>query len=525
MGVACQTVPHKTKPEATSSARISATPKAAPQRTITNFTESLRCMDNMLARYEVSGLLLGAQEVIDPAAEVTGTKDMLMTALSSMSRKSQAFGVVSYSADLPDILEYYKSREDQRFEAPDYFIRLSAPQIDKGVQFSQKGGGVRLEGVIGFEASGDRIASIVSLDMNAGDIATLRYLPGVYSSNSIAVVRTGRAADVSGEIRKLGALFRIANDKSEGFHHSVRTLIDLGAIELVGRLTQVPYWECLDINSTNPLVQKQIQDWYDGLSADEFTSFVQSKLQATGHYRGPVNGLSNPDLRKAVSLYKHEKDLVANGALDYLLYYTMLNDPTPVASQHVKMLTRQMTQEEKNLATQGGQNAADLSKSMGQYLTVEGGREPVDLDFKFVTKFGSKPVVYKAGEKVDIEVVPLTDAHIYCYYQQGDGHVVKLFPNRFRPQSHVPAGQIIKIPGPDPFSIVADRAGYRESLMCMASYIDIDKHHGFSLKEKDLQPLLNDELKPIKNLDFIYEEYKRVSSVVPLRKNIEIEIH
>jgi len=520
----CSSVPHKADNEATSSARISATPNAAPQRSLTNFTESLRCMDEKLSQYEISGLLVGAQEIKDPSADISGTKDMLLTALSTMTRKSKAIHVVSLGEDLTDVTSFFNQHSDKAFSSPDFFIRIGAPQIDKGVEFKQAGGGLRMPGVFGANLSRDRLASIVSLDLNLGMVRNLQLLPGIYSSNSIAVIRQGSAADVSGKIRKMGTLFQISNDKSEGFHHSVRTLIELGTIELVGRLTQIPYWECLDITATNPAVLSQAQDWFDGLTRKELTLFVQSKLNATGHYKGQVTGSADERLRKSIAFFRQENDLVANGEIDFNLYYKLLLDPAPVASQHLSLLTRKQTDKERN--ANGFDSVQDFPEAVevAQNLKIDTGKKLRALDFELLTDHGTKPAVYKAGEAINLEIASKSDAYYSCFYQQSTGEIMKIFPNRFHPSSLVEAGQLMKIPGTYKFSIVADKAGFHEKVMCMASDHDPADKLVFGIGEKDLQPIVDSRLMPLTNLDIIYSYYKNVMDIEPLRKTVTIEV-
>ena len=79
---------------ATNEASVAASPKAKPQRTITSFTRALQCMDNLFVRYNISNLLIGAQDVVDPTAKSrVPTKVMLITALSKMSQRSKRFGL------------------------------------------------------------------------------------------------------------------------------------------------------------------------------------------------------------------------------------------------------------------------------------------------------------------------------------------------------------------------------------------------------------------------------------------------
>jgi len=274
VGVSGCAMPPKPTPldeRATNEVRVSATPKARPQRAITNFSEALRCMDDLFARYEVTGIVVAAQDIPDQTEVVkAGSKDMLITAISNMSAKSGAVRFVALGQDLPDIATYYNLHESKNLKVPDFFIRGAVTQVDKGVINKQKAGGLRAEGYFSAEASKDRIASIVSLDMNMGLVSNLQIIPGVSSSNSIAVVRKGQGFDLGGTIRKLGAIFRVDFTESEGLHHAVRTLIELGAIEIMGKLTQIPYWECLDVESTNPLVQAEVRDWFVSMDANRY---------------------------------------------------------------------------------------------------------------------------------------------------------------------------------------------------------------------------------------------------------------
>ena len=523
----CSSLQKQPDNQATTGVRIAATPKASPQRTITNFTESLRCIDDKLLQYEVSGLLIGAQEVLG-SGEVTGTKDMLLTSLSTMARKSKAFGIVALSDDLSDVSKYFNLHGNQSFRSPDFFIRVGSPQIDKGVQTDQVGGGVGIAGVGEVQRSKDRIASVVSLDMNLGTVKNLQLLPGIYSSNSIAVVRKGAATDLSGEIKKMGAVFRVTNDNSEGFHHSVRTLIELGAIEIVGRLTQIPYWECLDIEATNPAVQAQVQDWFAGLSNAEKVIFTQSKLAALGYYRGSVDGVPSTELRTAISTYKANQGLIADGNIDFLLYYNLVIDPTPVSPQHLALLKREQNEDRSKIS-------AVTAASIDKISSVVTGDQPetqnleeipvqlesqrlVPLELSLTTDRGGPTVVYKPGEAVGIRVSVSIDAHVFCYYQQGDGAVLKIFPNRFRPYSRIAAGERLDIPGAGRFQIKTEKAGQKEQIMCMASYQDIDQSLPEQLRNNALQPL------PVEGLDQVHGFYRGAARVMPVRSAVSITV-
>jgi len=498
---------------ATSEARIAATPKASPQRTMTNLSGALQCMDDLFVRYNISDLLIGAQDVLDPTAKArVPTKDMLISALSAMSKRSKAVRFVVLGYDLQDISTYHNLHKDKAFNVPDFFIRISPPQFDKGVSSERVGGGFRLQDLLSFEANQDRMLSIASLDMNLGVTKTLQIIPGMTSSNSIAVARKGNAMDFSGTLKKMGALFQISFDTSEGMNHSLRTLVDLGAIELIGSLTQVPYWECLDIENTNPEVQSKVYEWYAALTTQELRVFAQSKLEAIGFYKGAVNGKDNNTFRQAVVNYKESIGLIANSSLNFAVYYQLMTDQTPIKSDYLSLLTQRIKDPED---FEDSEDAEIRDIAMLQNVSIlNTGVKPLQLNLS--TNRGIAPV-FNVGELMSIRASVSTDAYMYCYYHQGDGKILKIFPNSYAENPEIKADEMLFIPGGN-FRLRPELEDSEEQVMCIASYNEIDQSLPEELSARSLQAV------PVDNLDSVYQYYKMVSNVVPLRKTINIQI-
>ena len=510
---------------ATNEVRIEATPKAAPQRTITNFSNALRCMDDLFDRYNISNVSIAAQDIPDATDQVVaGTKDMLITALSNMSAKSRAIRFVALSYDLEDITRFHQLHPRKNFKSPDFFIRGAVTQVDQGVIEQQARAGVALARAFNFTGSKDEIASIVSLDMNMGLVSTLQMLPAATSSNSIAVIRRGVGTSLTGTIKTLGLLFEVDFARSEGLHHATRTLIELGTIEIIGRLTQVPYWECLDIKETNPLVQKQVQSWFDALSAKDLTTFAQAKLKALGHYDGPLNGVNDAKTREAIAYFKSKQGLVANGEVDYLLYYNLLADETPIDPAYVPQIVQRVNTSGE-YARDGNEPPAyeEVTKP-----TVLEGATVEKSELKLTTSRGSRPV-YRSGEALSLEVETGTDAHVYCYYEPTPGEIVKIFPTRFSAQRKSTGGQALLIPSSDQFSIRFDRSGVVEKVLCLSSRDDIERSLPAELRDKALQPVSLQRLsqlyrRPVRTVEDVYRIYKDSSAVVPLKETIKVEV-
>lgn len=89
-----------------------------------------------------------------------------------------------------------------------------------------------------------------------------------------------------------------------------------------------------------------------------------------------------------------------------------------------------------------------------------------------------------------ITVTPQQDAYLYCFYKQGDGTVMRFFPNRFAPSAKVEAGKSYRIPDSAmPFQFVFLMGNVREAVSCVSSPHDIAADLARTVGAVDLEPL------------------------------------
>ena len=163
------------------------------------------------------------------------------------------------------------------FVAPNYYVRGAITQLDSNVLQSSASAGVSIPGM-DLAINGNQVVSVVSIDLNVGKLITRQILPGISASNSIAVVQSGKGADVGGFIGKAGLSLSVSLDKSEGFHQAVRNLIELSTIEILGKLTRVPYWQCLSIEFDQSELRTEARGWFDTMGETERERFVSAAL-------------------------------------------------------------------------------------------------------------------------------------------------------------------------------------------------------------------------------------------------------
>ncbi len=450
------------KPE---TATVATAVKTPATKAVTNFTPALRCMDDLLLAYGKRDIVITTAGIPDSTGKVmAGTKEMLITAASKMSIKSKGLTFIDYDTERSDLLALFQDLQAAgafQHKLPNYYIRGAITQLDENAIDSQQGAGIALP-FLDLGVSRDQVSSVVSIDMNVGESTSRMILPGVNASNSLVITRAGKGGELGGKLGKVGFSFNMSLNKSEGLGSGVRALIELGMIELVGKLTGTPYWKCLEIDKTNPVMIEQAREWYDGMSPSDRVKLVQRKLAGMNLYQGPVNGVATRDLTSAVGRFQADNGLIADGRINFDMYYALLDADQPLADDP----------------------SAGPAAPVVKAAPKPAGGGPLSL--KLDTDRGPRPT-YRPKEFLQAKVQLSSDGILYCYYRDNSGVIARIFPNRFNPDPFVRAGKAMSLP-PDgsPFKIRFDQPG-QEQIVCYAS--DRDLPLPPSLKAADLTPL------------------------------------
>ena len=305
----------------------------------------------------------------------------------------------------------------------------------------------------------DQQVSVVSIDMNIGNLVTRQIIPGMSSTNSIVVVKRGLGGDAGATISKAGLFFNISLNKSEGLHQATRTLIELSAVELMGRLTQVPYWRCLRIEQTNPAMVAEARSWFKSMSEQERAVFAQRVLSSRGYYNGPVHGVFDASTKGAISRYQAENGLLANGRMGFDLYQDFISQDLALGEE------------------------PQIDTTVVKTATVS------TLAVSLATPKGPAPR-YNVSETLDFTAKTTQDSYMYCYYQDGEGVIARLFPNRFNPDPYMVGGEAVSIPSADSqFRIIFEQPGVNEEVTCLASVRELGLMLPNAYKIADLTPL------------------------------------
>ena len=459
-GILAACVTDAPKPETATVVTAVKTPVA---KTVTNFTPALRCMDDLMLAYGKKDIVITTAGIPDSTGKVmAGTKEMLISAASRMSIKSKALSFIDYDTERNDLLALFQDMQAAgafQHKLPNYYIRGAITQLDENAIDSQRGGGIALPWLdIGM--SKDQVSSVVSMDMNIGETTTRMIMPGMNASNSLVVTRAGDSKEAGGKIGKVGFSFNMSLNKAEGLGSGVRALVELGMIEVIGKLTNVPYWKCLQIEKTNPLMLEQAREWYDVMTQTDLVKLVQRKLAGMNYYSGTIDGVTSRELSGAVGKYQAENQLVADGRINFDLYYALLDADQPIVG--------------------------DPNAKSNVIASVPRNDSQAAMTIRLDSDRGNRPT-YRLREFLQARVQLTTDGILYCYYRDTSGAIARIHPNRFSPDPFLKANRSITLPPENsPFKIKFDQAG-REQIACFASTRDLALPA--NLKGADLTPL------------------------------------
>lgn len=490
---------NKEKEIGASKARVGAGPKTPAIKTITSFTQALRCMDELFLANGKQGIVITSAGIPDSTGKArAGDKEMMISALSKMTMKSNAFEFIDLTSGQSgegDLAKLFEMKGGNATKVPDYYIRGAVTALDDNAVRESKGMGLALP-FLDLGYSKDRSFDLISMDMSVGDAATRRILPETNTANTMIITKGGRSGEAGGKIEKMGLSFNKDLSRSEGVGATYRTLIELGLIEALGKFTRVPYWKCLDIESTNPDLLDQVREWYDVASDKERLTFIQQKLAGMSRYKGPLDGSMNPELKTAIAEYQAAAGLIADGRVNFDLYFSLKDDiqnqlvalPMPTkkaAPAPVVSIPAPMPQAAEPPSTGQTSSAAPIQVS----LTSDRGGNPT----------------YKVGDFLNMKMSLNKLGFAYCFYEDVDKNTARIFPNRFYGDSMLKANYPIPLPTGG-FKIKFDRPG-RERVACVGSDRELLLPAGAS-GAKDLSPLA------IRSVEQIISQFKAINPVM-----------
>jgi Domain of unknown function (DUF4384) len=463
-------------------------PEVAPFRSITGFSNALRCMDNLMIDYGIRDVSMLVEDILDQTKKVNaGTRDMLITAVSDMTRRSRAARVVAFGRDATNVITFLASAQRQSAYdvIPQFDIKGSVTQYDENVIRNQKDAGLGIQPFLNLGISRDAASSILGLDLSVLTTEDMSVLSGVTSRNSVVILRTGKGFDADAAYHKFGVSFSMSLSRSEGQSQALRGLVELAVIELMGKLTKTPYWTCLGADAaTNEEIRVEISDWYYAMAGNrvELIGYFQNQLRRRGFYQGPIDGEFNPAIDEAIGNYREAIGMSKEALLDEAFFKAYLardhSKLKPPAKPAVFVPPAAAAEASPATANAGAGTGAGVGAGAGA-------TGPLLL----ALSSANNQTRFSSGEVFSLLVKPTRDAHVYCYLQDETSRITRFYPNRFSKDSLVLASRPLALPGPMGFQLVMNPKGVTETIACFATQRDVIAELPKGVVGVDFEPL------------------------------------
>jgi uncharacterized protein DUF4384/putative peptidoglycan binding protein len=507
------------QPTLEQTAEIRKGPEDRPQRSITGFTQALRCMDTLMLDYGVRDVTMLTEEITDETKKLSaGTRDMLISSVSDLSRRSRAVRLVAFGKDTTNVISFLATAQSAAaYQAvPLYDIKGSVSQFDENLIKNQKDLGFGFSPFINLGIARDAATSMLALDLSVLTTSDMAVLPGVTSRNSVVILKQGRGLDGDAAYHKFGINYSMNLARSEGQSQALRGLVELAVVELIGKLTKTPYWTCLGVADPkkNDDTRLEMFDWFHAMAATrvELIAWFQNQLRHRGFYDGPIDGEFNPAIDEAVSNYRGELGLSREAKLSEDFFYAFL------AADHTKVKRPQQPARyvpPAPTAAAPGSPPAPATAALGSAPAAAPAQPAKPLKLSLTAP--NQQTRFARGEAISLAIAPSQDAHVYCYLQDENAKVIRFFPNRFARDSRVAAARPLTLPGAMRFQLTMNRKGVAETISCFATPGDVLATLPQTLVGTDFEPLTG------ATLDLIRAAFQKASGGKLAQENFHVQ--
>lgn len=453
-------------------------PVVRPTRSISSFSDSLMCMDHLFRETGMSSVLITSKAIPDYSGKIAvATKEMVITALSQMSRVSNAFRFVDYEVNIAqqdtvqNLTTLLLNNNQIRLQRPALYVSGAVAFVDQQVTSNNVDVGTsasRLE--TGYSQS--RRSSVIGMELHLGDFRSRTIIPGLDSANEIVIGSGGQGLDLSGRIGNYGVQFNVGRDYTQGSGPAIRTLVELAMIELLGKWARVPYWQCLTLEQNHPEFMRQMREWYEDASPTARSKLVKRSLMRRGYLSNENS--DEATLSAALARFQTDERLVTTGIIDFSTYERSLRN-------FVSLTPEGQLQRIGWESATGNNTIAESNKQI----------EPPDVDLQ-VENIMLGRTGFEQGEQIFLSATISRAAYLSCYMRNARNEVIRILPNSTNKSGWVPGSQAIRIPdwmSPTPGFVMDAGLPGQESVGCFASDKDLTTKLPEALQTTAFQPL------------------------------------
>lgn len=443
-------------PADTQAVRARHNPADKAQRTITNFTPALRCMDDMLFRSGTRDVTLMMEEMRDATQRVpVSTRDMFTSAVSEMTRRSRAVRLSVFGNDQQNTLQVLQlaQRNSVFSVVPEYSVRGTVSQFDEDVRRNSSSFGLLVKDLFGLRLGNETRFSVLAFDAAVVRTDSFTLVPGVASKNTTVLARRdSNASDGQARLQGAGTVFAFSSAASEGTSSAARNMVELATIELVGKLVKAPYWQCLGIDDADPEVRRELEDWFLSMDESERTVFLKSRLRERGYFDGALDDARTPEFESALQAYRRALGLAGPAAQDQALFSRVVTQPVVPGPFGVGRRLPPAVAAAAS-APAAAAEPAPAPAAAGAAATAAAVPAPPPLP---AAQLIARPAGGGSQLQLTLQLSGEGGAYVYCYAQDpATGAIRRIFPNRFANDPRVNVGRNVHLPGRGRFRLSA----------------------------------------------------------------------
>ncbi|MEG2280312.1 MAG: DUF4384 domain-containing protein [Comamonas sp.] len=435
-------------------------------------------MDHLFRESGMGTVLITSKSIPDYSGRIAvATKEMIVTALSQMSRVSNAFRFVDYEVNIAqqdtvqNLTTLLLNNNQIRLQRPALYVSGAVAFVDQQVISNNVEVGTsasRLE--TGY--SQNKRSTVIGLEMHLGDFRSRTFIPGLDSANEIVIGSGGQGLDLSGRIGNYGVQFNVGRDYTQGSGPAIRTLVELAMIELLGKWARVPYWQCLTLEQTHPEFIRQMREWFEEAGPANRSQLVRRSLVRRGYLETETP--NDSALRQALTQFQADERLVVTGILDFPTYERAMRNFVSLSPDgHLQRIGW--------VNTDGISMAADTSQQ-GQSAHVD-----MQIENLMVGREHFLP-----GEQIFLSATVSRTSYLYCYMENAEKQVIRLLPNATNSSGWIAANQAVRIPdwmSPTPGFVLDAGIPGQERVACFASANDLTSKLPANLQQPAFRPL------------------------------------
>lgn len=464
----CVTTPLQTSVK---EVRAQQNPTERATRTITNFTPALRCMDDWMFQHGTRDLTLMMEDLRDATQKVpVSARDMMTSAISEMTRRSRAVRLSVFGNDQQNLAQLLQAAQKTTPFAvlPEYNLRGTISQLDEDVKRDSSVFGLLTSQAFGLKLGSETRFAVLGFDAAVVHTETMTLVPGVSSKNTTVLARRDASAgDGQARILNSATTFSFSAARSEGNAQAARNMVELAAVELVGKLIRAPYWQCLGTPDDHPEVLRETEDWFLSMDEGELVAFLKERFRERRWFDGAIDGSRSPAFDAALRGYRQALGLPAEGALDlaffrHLVTRTVATGPlaprprtvaagrpaaaTDAASASAAVTATASTATPSTAATAPPPTSAAVAPATPVAVAAPPAApaEPAPPAADPAPSLALHALPQRGQAGLRLSVTSDRAGYVYCYAQDPSTQVIRrIFPNRAQRDPRIEAGQAL----------------------------------------------------------------------------------